>query len=229
MSSKAISVTRSHSFRLTVSVFCVAVSVALSAIFHAAGANGVMFLPMHLPILLLGFLAGAKYAAGAGFVTPFLVSFIPIAGRPFGMPPIFPIATAMSLELATFGAVAGLLYWVLLGRKATEEDRLDGQRAGAKDIVMEVLLVVASLVGAMIAGRLVYGLAASILYPMASEVFGLTNPMGFPFRFGVTDWLRTVFVTGLPGIAIQLISIPTIVVILRRARIIGSGQIQGDK
>ena len=68
---------------------------------------GNMLLPMHIPILLCGFICGWKYGLITGFITPLLRSAM------FTMPPMFPAAIAMAFELAAYGALTGLLYKVL--------------------------------------------------------------------------------------------------------------------
>jgi thiamine transporter ThiT len=58
---------------------------------------GSRLLPMHIPILLCGFVCGAPFGLAAGFITPLLRSLI------FGMPPMMPTAVAMAFELAAYG------------------------------------------------------------------------------------------------------------------------------
>ena len=65
---------------------------------------GDTLLPMHLPVLLCGLICGPWYGLVIGFMLPFLRSVI------FGMPPIYPNAVWMALELAAYGAVIGLVY-----------------------------------------------------------------------------------------------------------------------
>jgi len=66
-----------------------------------------MLCPMHIPVLLCGFLCGPAWAAIVGAVAPLLRFAL------FGMPPIFPTGTAMAFELAAYGAVSGLMYRLL--------------------------------------------------------------------------------------------------------------------
>lgn len=84
-------------------------AVALPQIFHLLGAAaglgtalGETFLPMHLPILLVGFLAGPYAGAVSGFLAP-LASF-----ALSGMPGIV-MLPFMMLELCAYGLFAGLL------------------------------------------------------------------------------------------------------------------------
>lgn len=82
-------------------LFC-AVGVVLPMLFHAIGL-GKFFLPMHLPILVLGLLTHSPIvAACGGFITP-LASWLLT-----GMPPM-PTALLMAVELPALGASASLL------------------------------------------------------------------------------------------------------------------------
>ena len=65
---------------------------------------GNMFLPMHLPILISGFVCGWPVGLAVGIITPLLRSVM------FGMPPFLPIAVSMAFELGAFGFITGILY-----------------------------------------------------------------------------------------------------------------------
>jgi hypothetical protein len=80
-----------------------ALGVVLPIAFHAVQL-GKAFLPMHLPILALGMLAGWEVALIVGFITPLLSAALT------GMPPMAPpVAPLMAPELAVLGASASLL------------------------------------------------------------------------------------------------------------------------
>ena len=88
--------------------------------------------PMHLPVLLCGYLCSGPWGLAVGFAAPLLRSFI------VGMPsPLFPKAIAMAFELAAYGFTAGVLHRALPKKKA---------------------FLYLSLVISMITGRLVWGL-----------------------------------------------------------------------
>ena len=74
---------------------------------------GSMLCPMHIPVLLCGFICGWPWGLAVGFAAPLLRSML------LGMPPFFPKAICMSLELATYGLVAGILYKVLPKKKSS--------------------------------------------------------------------------------------------------------------
>lgn len=130
--------------------------IAVSALFLALGlllpfltgqiqSIGNMLLPMHIPVLLCGFICGWQYGAVVGICTPVLRSIL------FGMPVMFPSAVCMAVELAVYGFVTGIMY-----RK---------WKGGVSGIYV-------SLVTAMIAGRAAWGLASMIVYPLLGIEFG---------------------------------------------------------
>lgn len=141
---------------------------------------GNALLPMHIPVLLAGFVLGGPYGLVVGLLTPVLRSVL------FGMPPMFPGAVAMSFELAAYGLLTGLLYRML----------------GRKDWSIYVSLVIS-----MVLGRVVWG-AASLL------LFGL---QGNAFTWQL--FLNGAFLNAIPGIILQLVLIPVLVIALKRARL----------
>ena len=72
---------------------------------------GNMLCPMHIPVLLCGFICGGSYGMVVGIMAPLIRSMI------LGMPVLFPSAFCMAFELAVYGAVAGILYKVLPKKK----------------------------------------------------------------------------------------------------------------
>lgn len=100
---------------------------------HGFGVPGTILLPMHLPVLLTGFLCGPLFGAVGGLVVPLISSLTT------GMPPLFPMLPIMAGELTTYGFVSGLLYR------------------------QKKLSLYPSLLTAMLCGRLVYGLIFSAL------------------------------------------------------------------
>lgn len=86
--------------------------------------------PMHIPVLLCGFICGWPWGLAVGFIAPLFRTLT------LGMPPIFPTAVCMAFELAAYGAVSGLAHRWLPRKKP---------------------YIYCSLLIAMIAGRLVWG------------------------------------------------------------------------
>lgn len=132
------------------SVF-LALGIIIPYIFHATGIPGTIFLPMHIPVLLCGFILGKKYGLAIGFITPFLNSLIS------GMPPIYPVAIAMAFELATYGFLAGYLF-------------------KEKNYNMYM-----SLISAMLIGRVVSGISNYLLLTLGGKPYALAMFLGGSF------------------------------------------------
>lgn len=105
---------------------------------------GAMLSPMHIPVLLCGFMCGWPWGLAVGFIAPLLRSVL------FGMPALFPAAVAMAFELAVYGGMSGLLYR-LLPRKPWA--------------------VYVALIIAMIAGRVVWGAVRLVLAGLSGTSF----------------------------------------------------------
>ncbi len=90
--------------KLTRAAICLALCMVLPFLTGQIPQIGSALSPMHIPVLLGGFLCGPGWAAAVGFVAPLLRFVL------FGMPPIFPTGLAMSVELMVYGLVSGLLY-----------------------------------------------------------------------------------------------------------------------
>lgn len=100
--------------------------------------------PMHIPVLLCGFVCGPLYGAAVGLISPLLRFAI------FGMPPIFPTGVAMAFELLTYGAISGILY---------------------KKLPRKVYTVYIALIAAMLAGRVVWGAVRLVIAGLGSSPF----------------------------------------------------------
>lgn len=134
---------------------------------------GKMLCPMHLPILLCGFICGPRYGAIVGFICPLLRSVL------FNMPVMYPSAIGMAFELMTYGLVSGLLA-EKLGRNSYKN-------------------IYATLIIAMVAGRLVWGLAQIVLLGIKGNAFTMSA------------FLSGAIINAIPGIILQLILIPLVV------------------
>lgn len=100
--------------------------------------------PLHLPVLICGFVCGWQYGLAVGFILPVLRSLT------FGMPPLMPAASAMAAEMAAYGAVTGLLYEKLPKKNSS---------------------VYIALTAAMLCGRAAWGLASMVLYGVLGRAF----------------------------------------------------------
>jgi len=123
---------------LVFAALCVAIGIVLPQFFHSVPNAGSVFLPMHIPVLLCGFLCAWPYALLCGIVTPVLSHFIT------GMPPTA-VLPAMVCELAVYGLVSALLF----------------RFVRPKNLVVRTYI---ALVGAMLAGRLVAGILKALIF-----------------------------------------------------------------
>lgn len=105
---------------------------------------GWTLLPMHIPVLLCGFICGPFWGLAVGVITPLLNSTIT------GMPALFPSAVAMAFELAAYGLLAGIFYRVL---------------------PKKIGFIYAALILAMLGGRLVWGGVSYVLYGFGETAF----------------------------------------------------------
>lgn len=133
--------------------------------------------PMHIPVLLSGFFCGPWYGLIVGFIAPLLRFML------FGMPPIMPTGVAMAFELATYGLVTGLLYNFLPKKNG---------------------YVYVSLISAMLAGRVVWGVARVILYGLGKS------------SFGWAAFMAGAFINAIPGIIVHILLIPILVITLKK-------------
>ena len=138
---------------------------------------GAMLCPMHIPVLLCGFLCGWQWGLAVGFAVPLFRSVT------LGMPPPFPTAFCMAFELACYGAVSGLLFRLLPRRNVS---------------------IYAALIGAMLAGRIVWGAAMFLC-------MGLTGG-----SFGIAAFLAGAVTNAVPGIIVQIALVPVLVMIAEK-------------
>jgi len=129
---------------LVLSAVCLALCLVLPFLTGQIPEIGNALSPMHIPVLLCGFLCGPVWGAAVGAAAP-LVRFVL-----FGMPPLMPTGLAMCAELAVYGAVSGWLY------------RRLPQKTGS---------IYAALVSAMLAGRIVWGAARVLLSGVSGASF----------------------------------------------------------
>ncbi len=78
---------------------------------------------------------------------------------------------------------------------------------------IKTLKLYLSLVIAMLAGRLASGIVGALIFARGT--------------FAVSAWLTASFVTGLPGIAIQLVLIPLLYTVLVKAKLLPSDSAKG--
>ncbi len=167
--------------------------ILLSAMFLSLGAVLPLFtmqikeigdslLPMHIPVMLCGLICGQWYGLAIGFILPIFRSFV------FSMPPLYPNALWMAAELCTYGFVIGFIY-----------SRLKKQNTAS---------VYFALITAMLSGRIIWGIAKSILLGFGANYFAITT------------FISGAFIDSALGIIIQLILIPIIMKIIKNKGVI---------
>ncbi len=169
---------RSSARTLTLAALMLALAYILPFFTGQIPQIGAMLCPMHLPVLLCGFVCGWPWGLTVGFIAPLMRSLI------LGMPPLFPTALCMAFELAVYGAAAGWLYRKLPRRKSA---------------------IYAALLGAMVLGRLVWGAVRWLCVGLGTDAFG----MAAFWAGAVTD--------AIPGIVLQIVLIPLLVMVLEKA------------
>lgn len=164
--------------KLVYTAVCAALCLVLPMAFHAIPNAGSVMLPMHIPVLLCGLICGWPYGLLCGLIGPAISSLT-------GMPPAA-MLPSMMVECGTYGMVSGLMM------------RFVRTKRPVADLYI-------SMATAMILGRVVSGLAKSLIF----------SPGTAPFA-----WVTTSLVTGVPGIILQLVLMPAVVAALTRAQLI---------
>lgn len=100
--------------------------------------------PMHIPVLICGFVCGWQYGAVVGFVAPLLRSAL------FGMPVMYPVAAAMAFELTAYGLACGIMYKLMPKKN---------------------WCLYPSLIVSMLLGRLVWGAARYVMAGIDGSAF----------------------------------------------------------
>lgn len=133
--------------KLTYSALLLAMAYVLPFLTANIPEIGSMLCPMHIPVLLCGFVCGPVWGLAVGAVAPLLRSLT------IQMPPLYPAASAMAFELAVYGFATGVLY------------RMFPKKIG---------YTYATLIISMTAGRLVWGAARLVMAGISDMEFGFT-------------------------------------------------------
>jgi niacin transporter len=158
----------------------IAVGVVLPVALHFVPNAGNVLLPMHVPVLICGIVCGLPYGVLCGLITPLVSSLFT------GMPPAA-MLSAMLSELAVYGLISALL----------------ARTIRTKNIYANVYI---ALLGAMLAGRIIFGILNSLIFKAG--------------EYSAQIWLASAFVTALPGIIVQLILIPGVVIALQKSKLV---------
>ena len=172
--------TMSSAKRITLCAVCIALCYALPIAFHSVGLGSALS-PMHIPVLLCGLVCGGGSGLICGIVGPILSSVLS------GMPPMT-MLVRMIPELCVYGLAGGLAMKYI--------------RTGSS--VADVYI---SQIIAMIAGRIVGGIATAIFFTVTSGVYSL----------GL--WAASYFVEAVPGIVAHLVLVPVLVLSLQKAKL----------
>ena len=166
--------------KCAVTAVCMALCVVLPMALHAIPNAGTLLSPMHLPVLLCGLVCGWQYGLLCGLAGPMLSCFIT------GMPGIGYLPTMM-VELAVYGLVTGLMINLLHTGKQTAD-------------------LYISLLTAMLAGRIITGIARALLFSAGS--------------YSWKAWATGYFISSFPGIVLQLILVPALYLALQKAHVV---------
>lgn len=166
--------------RIVIAAACAALGIVLPMAFHSIPNAGATWLPMHIPVMISGLVAGPVSGAVTGVLAPVLSSLLT------GMPAA-PMVMPMTCELFVYGLVSGLLSRVVRTGRATVD-------------------LYVSLVGAMLAGRIVNGILRALIFS--------------PGGYSLEAWVAASFVTSITGIVLQLAVVVPIVVSLERAGLV---------
>lgn len=173
-------------YKISLSSMLIALGLVLPFLTGQIPEIGSMLCPMHIPVLICGFICGWKYGLVVGFITPLLRSFI------FHMPPLYPGAIAMAFELAAYGMLVGIGYEIF-------------NRIRKRNLLTNYII----LISAMIGGRIVWGITRFILAIIDGT-----------FSFTMEVFISGAFITAWPGIVLQLILIPVLIMTLEKTGVL---------
>ncbi len=132
--------------KLVLSAMFLALAYVLPFLTGQVPEIGNMLCPMHIPVILCGYICGGPWGLAVGFIAPLLRSLT------LGMPPLFPKAVSMAFELAVYGLLSGVLYRAFPKKK---------------------IYIYFSLVISMIIGRAVWGIVHFACLGFDISKFGL--------------------------------------------------------
>ncbi len=144
---------KNNTQRLVYTAICIALGLLLPKINQIIPIPNIATIisPMHIAVLLSGFLCGMPYAMICGMLLPLLSFAIN------GMPPLYPIGISMIFELGAYGAITACLYNLTKGK------------------------IYLSLIGGMLGGRIVMGIVNAIIFGLAGTPYGMQAFIGAAF------------------------------------------------
>lgn len=168
--------------RLVLAAFFLSLAIILPFITGQIPEIGNMLCPMHIPVMLCGFICGGPWGAAVGLIAPLLRHLM------FGMPQA-PACWGMAVELAVYGVSCGVLY---------------------KLLPKKIPYIYVSLIVSMLLGRIAWGLTWALV---------ITKIFTVPFDFTLGYFFVNGFLQAIPGIAVQLVLIPAVVIALRKQKL----------
>ena len=172
---------KNNLLRMILSALFLAVAYVLPFFTGQIPEIGSMLCPMHLPVLLCGFICGWYWGLAVGFIAPLFRSLI------LGMPVMFPMGICMAFELAAYGAVSGLMHEKLPHKKP---------------------FIYISLFVSMLTGRVIWGLMMFLCTGLSGGAFTLSA------------FFSGAFINAVPGIILQVIIVPLLVMIIDNPKVI---------
>lgn len=168
--------------KMILAAFFLALSYVMPYLTGQIPEIGAMLCPLHIPVLLCGFICSWPWGLTVGFIAPIMRSFL--TG---GFPPLFPTAICMAFELAAYGFFTGLFHKIFPRKKQ---------------------YIYLSLLASMIIGRIVWGVAMLVCMGIK----------GGAFTFGA--FIAGAFTNAIPGIIVQIVIIPILVIILENTKML---------
>lgn len=166
--------------KLTIAAVCTALCTVLPLALHVIPRAGSVLSPMHIPVFLCGLTCGGGFGLLCGAVGPVISSLVTGMPGPAYLP-------GMVVELAVYGLVAGgMMRFVRSGRWVVD--------------------VYASLLTAMVLGRIAGGMANAFIFHLG--------------EYSVAIWVASYITGTLPGMGLHLVLVPAVWAALVRARLI---------
>lgn len=122
--------------KITISSLLIALAYILPFFTGNIPQIGNMLCPMHIPVLICGFICGWKYGLAVGIISPLLRSLT------LGMPGIYPTAVTMAIELGCYGFISGIIFDIF-----------------KRNNKINILTIYITLISALIIGRIAWGFA----------------------------------------------------------------------
>lgn len=133
--------------KLTLASMFLALGILFPQIFHAIPNAGNILLPMHIPVILCGFVCGPFYGLLVGLITPIISNLV------FAMPAAIMLGQ-MIVELGTYGFMCGLMYRLIQNNN---------------ELIRNYIVLIIS----MVSGRLVYGICNALIFKAGNYSFDL--------------------------------------------------------